>query len=134
MTKHSTTRETQVQSPSGEDPLEMGMATHSCILAWRIPGTEEPGELHTVHGVAELERTERLNTHRCLQSAGACLIASLCECGHVCVPARAYMHKCIHTWVRRDTISSITVDYVTYSFLPFDTQPHLMGIPTTHLM
>ena len=69
MTKHSTTRETQVQSPSGEDPLEMGMATHSCILAWRIPGTEEPGELHTVHGVAELERTERLNTHRCLQSA-----------------------------------------------------------------
>ena len=56
------------------------------------------------------------------------------ECGHVCVPAHAYMHKCIHTWVRRDTISSITVDYVTYSFLPFDTQPHLMGIPTTHLM
>ena len=29
------------------------MATHSRILAWRIPWTEEPGELHTIHGVAK---------------------------------------------------------------------------------
>jgi len=34
-----------VRSLGREDPLEKGMATHSCILAWRIPGTEEPGEL-----------------------------------------------------------------------------------------
>ena len=31
--------------PILEDPLEKGQATHSCILAWRIPWTEEPGEL-----------------------------------------------------------------------------------------
>ena len=31
--------------PGGEDPLEEGMATHSSILAWRIPWTEEPGGL-----------------------------------------------------------------------------------------
>ena len=36
---------TQVQSLGWEDPLEKGMATHSRILAWRIPWTEEPGEL-----------------------------------------------------------------------------------------
>ena len=36
-------QETQVQSPGWEDPLEKGMATHSSILAWRIPRTEEPG-------------------------------------------------------------------------------------------
>ena len=30
-----------------------GMATHPSILAWRIPWTEEPGGLHTVHGVAK---------------------------------------------------------------------------------
>ena len=36
-----------------EDPLEKEMATHSSILAWRIPWTEEPGGLHTVHGVAK---------------------------------------------------------------------------------
>ena len=35
--------ETQVQSLGGEDHLEKGMATHSSILAWRIPWTEEPG-------------------------------------------------------------------------------------------
>ena len=36
-----------------KDPLEEGMATHSSILAWRIPWTEEPAELHTVHRVAK---------------------------------------------------------------------------------
>ena len=35
-------QETWVQSLGLEDPLEKGMATHSSILAWRIPGTEEP--------------------------------------------------------------------------------------------
>ena len=41
-------QETQVQSPSQEDPLEKGMVTHSSILAWRIPGTEEPGGLQSI--------------------------------------------------------------------------------------
>ena len=38
-------QETWVQSLSWENPLEKGMATHSSILAWRIPWTEEPGGL-----------------------------------------------------------------------------------------
>ena len=41
-------KETQVQSLGGEDPLEKGMATHSSILAGRIPWTEEPGRLQTM--------------------------------------------------------------------------------------
>ena len=40
--------ETQVQSLSWEDPLEKGIATHSSILAWRIPWTEEPGGLQSM--------------------------------------------------------------------------------------
>ena len=40
-------RETQVQSLGQEDPLEKGMATHSSILAWRIPWPMEPGGLLT---------------------------------------------------------------------------------------
>ena len=36
-------QETWVQSLGQKDPLEKGMATHSSILAWRIPWTEEPG-------------------------------------------------------------------------------------------
>ena len=38
-------QEIQVQFLNQEDPLEESMATHSSILAWRIPRTEEPGEL-----------------------------------------------------------------------------------------
>ena len=41
-------QELQVQSLGWEDPLEDGMATHSSILAWRIPWTEEPGKLQSI--------------------------------------------------------------------------------------
>ena len=41
-------RETWVRSLGGEDPLEKGMATHSSILAWRIPWTEESGGLQSM--------------------------------------------------------------------------------------
>ena len=40
--------ETQVPSLGWEDPLEEGMATHSSILAWRIPWTEDPGSLQSI--------------------------------------------------------------------------------------
>ena len=40
-------QETRVQSLGREDPLEKEMATHSSILAWRIPWTEKPGELQS---------------------------------------------------------------------------------------
>ena len=41
-------RETKVQSLGQEDPLEKGMVTHSGTLAWKIPGTEEPGRLQSM--------------------------------------------------------------------------------------
>ena len=41
-------QKTQVQSLGREDPLENRMATHSSILAWRIPWTEEPGGLQSM--------------------------------------------------------------------------------------
>ena len=47
-----TMRETYVRSLSQEDPLEKEMATHSGILAWKIPRTEEPSRLETM----ELQR------------------------------------------------------------------------------
>ena len=43
-----TMQETQVQSVGWEDYLEKKMATHSSILAWRIPWTEEPGGLQSI--------------------------------------------------------------------------------------
>ena len=58
----STMWETWVQSLGWEDPLEEGMATHSSILAWRIPMEKRAWHI-TVHGVAELDTTELLSTH-----------------------------------------------------------------------
>jgi len=52
-----TMQETLVRSLGWEDPLEKGMATHSSILIWRIPWTEEPGELQSMGG-KELDMTE----------------------------------------------------------------------------
>ena len=41
-------QETSIQSLDQEDPLEEGMAIHSSILAWRNPGSEEPGRLQFI--------------------------------------------------------------------------------------
>ena len=52
--------ETWVRSLGREDPLEKEMATHSSILAWRIPWAEEPGGLQST-GRKESDMTERLH-------------------------------------------------------------------------
>ena len=49
-------QETQFQSLDQKDPLEKGMATHTSILAWKIPWTEEPG-------VTELDTTEQVTPY-----------------------------------------------------------------------
>ena len=48
--------------PSQEDPLEKGLATHSSILAWRIPWTEEPGGLQSL-GLQRVRHDKQLSTH-----------------------------------------------------------------------
>ena len=53
-------QETSVQSLDREDLLEEEMATHSSILAWKIPWTEDPGRLQYM-GSQELDTTEQLH-------------------------------------------------------------------------
>ena len=55
-------RETQVQSLGQEDPLENGMATHSSILVWEIPWTEEPGGLRSLWS-ERVGHNSATNTH-----------------------------------------------------------------------
>ena len=59
------TQETWVQLLGWEDLLEEGMATHSSILAWRIPWTEEPGRLWSIgHKESSMtEATEHARTY-----------------------------------------------------------------------
>ena len=59
------TQETQVPSLSQEDPLEKEMATHSNILAWEIPWTEEAGGLQSI-GLQQLGVTKQLSMHACI--------------------------------------------------------------------
>ena len=63
-------RETRIQSLGREDSLEKEMATHSSILAWRIPWTEEPGRLQSM-GSQRVRYDRVTNTHR-----GHCAIES----------------------------------------------------------
>ena len=56
-------QETWVRSLGWEDPLEKEMATHSSILAWRIPWTEELGGPQSPWGHEELDMTEQGCTH-----------------------------------------------------------------------
>ena len=70
--KNSAIQQTWVQSLGQKDLLEEGIATHSSILAWRIPWTEEPGGLQSM-GHRESDTTERLSTHRLkIVSLGVC--------------------------------------------------------------
>ena len=55
-------QEMRVPSLDQEDPLEKEMATHSSILAWRIPWTEEPGGLQSM-GHKKSEMTDHTHTH-----------------------------------------------------------------------
>ena len=54
-------RETQVRSLGWEDPLEKGMATHSSILAWRIPWIEKPGGVQFV-GLQTVRHDTQMHT------------------------------------------------------------------------
>ena len=56
-------QETQVRSLGWEDPLEKGIATHSSILAWRIPWTEEPDRLQSMRS-QRTRHNEVINTHK----------------------------------------------------------------------
>ena len=56
------TQDAWVRTLSWEEPLEEGMATHSSILAWRTPWTEEPGGLQSI-GLQGQTRLKRLSTH-----------------------------------------------------------------------
>ena len=52
-------QETQVQSLNWDDPLKKGIATHSSIIAWKIPQTEETGGLQFLQ-LQRVDRTEQL--------------------------------------------------------------------------
>ena len=65
-------QETKLQSLGWEDILEKRKATHSSILAWRMPWTEEPAGLQTMGSQKELDTTEQISTHIALLKFSRC--------------------------------------------------------------
>ena len=70
-----TMQETWLWSLGQEDPMEKDMATHSSILAWRIPWTEEPGGLQSM-GSQRVRHDQVTNTHKHLTKIGAAAAAA----------------------------------------------------------
>ena len=78
-------QETQIRSLGWEDPLEEGMETHSSILAWEIPWTEEPGGLRSVWSQRvrhDWAHTQLTHTHKLQngQTIHSCCLSHP-ECG-----------------------------------------------------
>ena len=84
-------QETWVQSLGQEDPLKKEMATHSCILAWRTPWTEQPGGLQSMGSHRVRQDLARRVIMRNVLNKAQCLIAaaaakSLQSCPTLCDP------------------------------------------------
>ena len=93
--------ESWVRSLGGEDPLEKEMATHSNILAWRILWAEEPGRLHTVHGVTKSQTWLKwLSMHEG-------------DCG--CLVGRAWVFQAYRVRMERETERSGFKETETFS-------------------
>ena len=71
-------QEMQVGSLGWEDTLEEEMETYSSILAWKIPWTEEPGGLHTVHMMEKSQTQLSACAHTHAHTEFVCTTASLC--------------------------------------------------------
>ena len=79
-----TTQETWARPLGQEDPLEKEMATHSSILAWRIPWTEEPGGLQSV-GVGGIGHDLATELLRFSRQVSTCCIVCCCSVTESCL-------------------------------------------------
>ena len=117
-------RKTWVQSLGWEDPLEKEMATHSSILAWRIPWMEELGGLQSM-GHKESDTTERLHFHYCAHLCRKCsldvsnFLDEISSLSHSCFPVS------LHCSLKKAFLSLLPVlwnsafRWIYLSFSPF---------------
>ena len=99
--------ETWVRSPGGEDPLEKRMTTHSSILAWRIPWTEEPGGLQSV------------GSHRMDTTAAAA--KSLQSCLTLCDPMDCSLPgSSVHRILQARILEWVAIPFFRGSSQPWD--------------
>ena len=104
-------QETGVRSLSWEDPLEKGMATHSSILAWRIPWTETPGRLQSM-GLHRVRHNWATNTHKIWNHPK-------CPSTDEWIKKMWYTHT--HTYIYTHTYRRMPLNHTKNEILPFAT-------------
>ena len=118
---------TQFQSLGWEDPLEKEMATHSSILAWKIPWTEELGRLQPM-GQQESDMTQRLSNNNKKNWTTNSLTDNINNTYFV-----YYMYYCILTIKLRENaikiIKLFTVLYCIYWYCKFTLSVYKIGLP-----
>ena len=82
--------ETWVRSLGHEDPLEKGVATHSSILAWRSPWTEEPGGLVWDHKESDTTECLTLSLSNKLENGDWVVVGSLLQCSAFITITKGY--------------------------------------------
>ena len=82
-----------VLSLGREDPLEKGMVTHSSILAWRIPWTEESGGLQSMDCHKETDMTERLSNNNMKAMTSQTLLSQRGDPVPGCLPLIWHLHS-----------------------------------------
>ena len=130
-------KEMQVWSLGQEDPLEEGMTTHSSILAWRIPWTEEPGRLQSISVAESWTQLKWFSTHTHTHR-----VTNKTEK----IPPKRQFHfqegtqgKCIHkntsTEMFTETLFQITPNWLTFPSNDHQTITWTMGyIPNIYLI
>ena len=106
---------TQVPSLGQEDPLEEKMATHSSILAWRMPWTEEPG------GPQFMVSQNQARLRVCTHISGVGLLDQICCCMHVYLPSH---FSCVQLFV-----TPWTVVHKAPLSMGFSRQEYWSGLP-----
>ena len=110
--------ETWVRSLDWEDPLEKGMATHSSILAWKIPWTEEPGRLQSMG----LQRVRHNWVTFTLRSYKLGILEDFCLIIYCVIAVLCTVHRLILLTFFFSQLSSIHLFFLTYSlFSAFST-------------
>ena len=115
-------QEARVQSLGWEDPLEKEMATHSSILAWRIPWTKEPGRLQST-GSQRVDMTERLHTHTQFIDIQFNSCAQLCLTLCHCSSPGSFVHGIFQVRVWNGTCCHFLLQRI---FLTQESNPHLL--------
>ena len=121
-------QETHVWSLSLEDLLEKGIATHSSILAWKIPWTEEPGGLQSMGSQKSQTRLKQLSTHT-VEVTPKVLI----HCFYPCPPLGTQIHTPTCLPVQTDLSGVSSAHHIVHQNETASTSPEHASLQNSQL-